>query len=114
MADVADLGEKLSQGGVVFLGDQVWLGDQDSPVFQVDEAMGAVELKSDLLRIEEVEDTDVVLPVTEVLQGIRKLRRIGEEVRENDNHGTLADFFRDGVESGNQSGFAGGFERSQR
>lgn len=95
---VADVFEEVFQGGVVFLGDEVRLGDDGGAVLEIDEAVRAVEAEADFLRIHEVEKRDVVLAVAEVLEGVGELFGIGEEIGEDDDEGALSDLFRDGVE----------------
>ena len=92
VADVADVGEELSQGGVVFLGDEVWLGDKHRAVLEVDKAVRPIKFKSDLLRVEQVEDADVVFPVAEMLEGVGEFLGIGEKVGQDDDERALADF----------------------
>lgn len=107
---VADVFQKLVERGVVFVGDEVRLDHECGVVFKIDEAVGAIEVETDFLRIHEVEKGDVVFPVAQVLQGIGKRRGVGEEIREDDDEGALADFFRDDMERIDEAGFAGGLD----
>ena len=95
---------------MVFLRDEVRLGDDGRAVLEIDEAVWAVESEADFLRIHEVEEGDIVLAVAEVLEGFGELFGICEKIGEDDDEGALADFFRDGVQGGDQAGFAGWFD----
>lgn len=109
----ADGGEEIAEGGFVFVGDEIGFGDEGGAVFEIDEAVGAVELEVDFLGIHQVEDRDVVFAVAQVLEGVAKSGGIGEEIGEDDDECALADFFGDGMECGKQAGFAGGLEFSE-
>eukprot|EP00903_Cladosiphon_okamuranus_P003713 g3711.t1 len=106
----ADLGEEILEGGLVFIGDEVRLGDDGGAVFKIDEAVWAIEFEADFLWIHEVEERDVVLAVAQVLEGFGEFGGVGEEVGKNDDEGALADFFGDGVKGGDEAGLAGGFD----
>ena len=114
---VADVFHKLFQSDLVFVGDEVWLDDEGGAVLEIDEAMWPIELEADFLRIHQVEQRDIMLAVAEVLEGFGKLFCVREEIREDDNEGALADFFRDDVERFDQAGFAGWldlFDRAEK
>ena len=62
--------------------------------------MGSLEIELDLLRVHQVEDRDVMLAVTQVLEGIGESFGLSEEVGEDDHKGPLPDFLGDLVECG--------------
>ena len=103
-------GEEVAQGGFVFVSDEVGFGDQGGAVLEIDEAVGAFELEADFLGIHQVEDRDVVLAVTQVLERVTERAGIREQIRQDHHEGTLANLLGDGVERTNQPGLAGRFE----
>ena len=73
----ADIGEEIAEGGLVFVRDEVGLGNEGRAVLEIDEAMRAVELEGDFLRIHQVEDRDVVLAVAQVLERVCAVVQLG-------------------------------------
>ena len=106
----ADVFKEILEGGLVFVGDEIWFGDDGGAVLEIDEALGTVELETDFLGIHEMEEGNVVLAVAEVLEGFGEFLGFGEEIGEDDDEGALADFFRDGVEGGDEAGGTGWFD----
>ena len=76
----ADGGEEIAECGLVFVGDEVGLGNDGGAVFEIDKAVRAVELESKLKRVHQMEDGNIVLAVAEVLEGIAKFGGIGKEI----------------------------------
>ena len=105
-----DITEECLKCCGVFLGDEIWFGDDGGAVLHIDEAVGAVEIEVDLLFVHEMEHGDVVFPEAEVLEGVGELGGIGKEIGNNDHEGALPDFLRHGVEGADESGFSLGFD----
>ena len=72
--------QKFGEGGVVFVRNQIGFGNDSRAIFEVDEAMGPLEVEFNFLWIEEVEDGDIMLAEAKVLEGSRQFVGIREEV----------------------------------
>ncbi|MFT6576750.1 MAG: hypothetical protein ACJA16_004959, partial [Akkermansiaceae bacterium] len=94
-----DVLEKFAKGGVVFIGDEMWLGDDGGAVLEIDKAVGTFEMEFDLLRVEEMKYRDIVLAKAEVLEGLAEFVGIDEEIGKDDDKGALLDFFGNLVKS---------------
>ena len=75
-----DVLEEFAKGGVVFIDDEMGFRDDGGAVLKIDEAVRTLEVKVDFLRIEEVEDGDIVLSKAEVLEGVSEFVGVNEEV----------------------------------
>ena len=101
--------EFLNRGGI-FVSDQVGFRYDGGTVLKIDETIGAGEIEVYFLRIHQVEYRYVMLSVSEVLKSITKGIRIAEEIREDEDQGSLPDFLCHGMEGIHEAGLAFRFQ----
>jgi len=98
-----DGGKELGEGGVVFVGNEMGFGDHGGVVFEVDEAVGTLEVECHFLGIEKVEDRDIVFAEAKVLKGLAEFLRIGKEIGKDDDEGALLNLLGDLVKGSDES-----------
>ena len=62
--------QKFAKSGVVFISNELWLGDNGGAVLEIDKTVRTLKMEIDFLRVKEVKHRDVVLAKAEVLEGV--------------------------------------------
>lgn len=111
--DFIDRLEIVGEGLSITTVDQGRIGKKRGASFEIDEAGGAIEVEIQLLSVQQMKQSDVMLAKAKVLQSLPQRLRFEEEVGYNYDKGSLGNLFSGLVDTTNKAGIPIGFQLSQ-